>query len=143
MAVSTLVRWYLLVCGLFELIPLSKMWIMEYPPHSALPFTAAHNSNEDLKRTLSLLLAVLVVVRVGGFLAGGALTKVHKWAIVLLHATEVVFILPMYMDNVVPRRALMPQEKRWEADFIMAIICLNPVIFTFLRAATMVRRKQG
>jgi hypothetical protein len=141
MAVSDVVRWYLLLTAAFELMPLAQLWLLDLPVHSAFPYAAAHNHNSDLKMMVSMFLAILVIVRVAGFAAGRALTRSHKWGLVLVHAAEVLFILPMYLENVVPRRALMPADKRVPIDAIAAIICINPFVFALLRTARMVPRK--
>jgi hypothetical protein len=141
--IANLARWYLLGCALFEVIPLTCMWAFDAPVHSVFPYAAAHNHNADLRSMVSLSLAILAVVRLGGFFAGRALSASHKWGIVAMHFMELVFIAPMYLANVVPRRKLMPTNKRIEVDFLMCVVALNPLIFAAcLRAATMTPRRR-
>jgi hypothetical protein len=140
MALSGLLRWYVLALALMELIPLYLILALEAPLHTVAKYFAPHNTNEDITMLFACFVACVLILRLAVFFSGRYVPGPLKWAFIAVHAVEAVVIGHRFLVNVYPRRQLMAPDMRVEMDVIIALKLANPFIFLFLLTPPRARR---
>ena len=130
-----LLRYWVLCIALFEFLPLAQLWLLKEELHTVAMWVAAHNSNHEFKVVFSLMLVTLIGLRLSVFFAGANLSKGSKWALVAVHAVEIAVIGPLFLDNVYPRRHLLPTAKYVPQLVVMGFIVINPLLLAMLPTA--------